>query len=39
MVAVVGPYHYDQTKAVSLITSSLGIPNITPAASGQFIYT
>jgi ABC-type branched-subunit amino acid transport system substrate-binding protein len=37
MVALVGPYHYEQTKAVSLITSALGIPNITPTASGQFI--
>ena len=35
MVALVGPYHNEQTKAVSLITSALGIPNITPTASGQ----
>eukprot|EP00116_Pleurobrachia_bachei_P009511 sb/3469773/ len=34
VVGIVGPYHQEQTKAISSVTSRLGIPNISPTASG-----
>ena len=37
VVAITGPYHEEQTKVVSMITSRLGIPNISPTASGNKI--